>query len=934
MSAPRNKPTHAAWSNRVRATATALVSALVLAGCTDSPEAMVDSAKAYLAKNDINAASIQLKNALQENGNLAEGRFLLGRINLEQGNVPGAVKELLRAEELGYPADQVTPLLARAFLRSAQFDRVLKDYGNTTLGDSAAQGQLLTVIGEARLAKADVAAARSTFESALAISPDNGLAHVGLGRAKLLSGDAVGAQAEAEAAVAQDADLAEAQVLLADAMLAQGKPEAAIKALEEAVRARPDAVGQHFALISLLLRQNDFDAAAKQLEAMKKIAPRHPYTRYVQAFLDFQNGRMAEAREGVLDVVKNAPDFVPGQLLAGSVLMRLNEHAMARTHLANVLARAPGHILARRLLAASHLASGEATRALEVVQPLLATPNPDPAMQGLAGQIYLATGDFEKAEVFFAKSAAAAPDDASARTRLGVARLAGGDSEGAFADLEAASGLDESSGQADLAMILAYMRRNEFDKALAAQKTLEGKRPDDPQTHNLKGGILLAKKDQAGARAAFEHAAKLKPDFLPAQVNLARLDLADKKPDAAKARFESLIKQNPKNVDALLAYADLQNATGASAAEVLATLERAAEAGPGLLPPRLALVRHHLRNREPAKAMTIAQQATSAQPNEPRAVDALARAQLASGETQQAMASLNKLAGLLPQSPAPLVLLAEVQRQAKDDTAAEQNLRKALALKPDLLEAQQRLIAIQVTRGDRAGALATAKAVQKQRPDAAIGYVFEGDVLGEAGRWPEAAAAYRKAADRGKSGELVTKLNGALMRSDRKADADKLIAEWLRAEPKDLVVRGYVAERALSEKRYADAAKMFSEMNELKPGNALILNNLAWTAAATKDRQALEYAEQALALAPDNPVILDTAGVIQVDYGQAEKGLANLLRAVSLAPNLPPLRLNLAKAYAKLDRKADARKELEILMPKLKEGTPAHTEAAALLKTL
>lgn len=934
MSATRNTPTDAVWTRKARATATVLVSALLLAGCTDSPEAMVDSAKAYLAKNDINAASIQLKNALQENGNLAEGRFLLGKINLEQGNVLGAVKELQRAAELGYPADQVIPLFASALVRSAEFDRVLKDYGDTKLGDPVAQGQLLTAIGEARFAKADVAGARSAFEAALVASPDNGLARVGLGRAKLFSGDAPGAQGEAEAVIARQAALAEAHVLLADTLMVQGKPEAAVKALEAAVGARPDSVGYHFALISLQLRLNDLGAAAKQLEAMKKVAPTHPSTRYVQAFLDFRNNRPAEAREAVMEVVKNAPDFLPGQLLAGSVLMRLSEHVVARTHLAKVLERAPGQPLARRLMAASHLASGEATRALEVIQPLLAAPNPDAALQGLAGQIYLANGDLEKAEAFFEQSAAAAPDDARVRARLGVARLAGGDVARAFADLEAASQLDDTSGQADLAMILAYMRRNEFDKALEAQKTLEAKQPDNPQTYNLKGGILLAKKDQAGARVAFERAVELKPDFLAAQVNLARLDLADNKPDAARARFEVVIKENPKNVDALLAYADLQNSTGSGAAEVLVTLERAAAAGPGLLPPRLALIQHYLRHQDPAKAMTVAQQAVGAEPNDPRAVEALARVQLASGQIQQAVSSLSKLAGLVPKSPAPLLSLSDAQRQAKDDAAAEQSLRKALALTADLLEAQQRLIGVQVARGNPEGALATSRTIQKQRPTAVSGFSLEGDLLGSLGRWPEAAAAYRKALDRGKSGELVNKLHSALMRTERKADADKLMADWLRTEPKDLAARGYVAERALSEKRYADALKLFREMNELAPDNALILNNLAWTAAAAKDGNALKYAEQALALAPDNPAVLDTVGVIQVDGGQSDKGLANLVRAVSLAPDLAPLRLNLAKAYAKLERKADARRELDILMLKAQAGTPVHTEATELLKTL
>ncbi|TVT57296.1 MAG: PEP-CTERM system TPR-repeat protein PrsT [Azoarcus sp. PHD] len=934
LSKTRSSRSHSTWPAHARNAVTVLVSAVLLAGCGDSPEAMLESAKGYIAKDDLNAAVIQLKNALQEDGSLAEGRYLLGKINLEQGDMLGAVKEFERALQYGYANEKVTPLLARALLGSAEVDRVLKEFGATTLNDNKAQAELLGVLGDAHLAKADVQKARKAFESALELNPEDDLARVGLGRAKLFSGDAGGALAEAESVIARRADLAEAQVLLADVMMVQGNQEAAVAALKAAVKAKPDSVSHNFALVSLMLRQNDFEGAAIQLEAMKKIAPKHPSTRYVQAFLDFRNGRLPEARDEILEVVKNAPEFLPARLLAGSVLVRMNEHTQARPHLSMVVAGAPRQTLARRLLAASHLATGEASRALEIIQPLLASPGQDAALAGLVGQIYLAMGDYDRAEVFLARSAQGAPDDARARTRLGVARLAGGDVARAYADLEAASALDESSGQADLALILAHMRRGEFDRALDAQKVLEQKQPNSAQTYNLKGGILLAKRDVAGARLAFDKALELQPGFLAAAINLGRLDLAEKKPEVAKARFERIIKATPENVEAWLAYADLQSATGSDPKEVLTSLERAAAAGPGLLPPQLALIQHFLRVREPAKAMTIALQASTAHASDPRAIEALARVQMAAGETQQAIASLNKLSSFAPRSPGPLVLLSDAQRQGKDDSAAEQSLLKALALKPDLLEAQQRLFAIQASRGDRDAALQTAKTVQKQQPTVAAGYVLEGDVLVSSGRWAEAAAAYRKAMDRGTSGELVNKLHSALMRSSRKAEADKVMSDWLSSEPNDLVARGYMAERALGEKRYGDALQLFRAMNELSPGNALILNNLAWTAAAAKDGQALTYAEQALSAAPDNPVVLDTIGMIQVDAGQIEKGVANLERAVSLAPDIATLRLNLAKTYARLDRKADAKKMLQALLPKLEAGSPIQAEAAELLKAL
>ena len=131
MSQKLNAFRRARWSERAHGVAVAALSAALLAGCGQSPEEMLASAKSYLEKQDLGAASIQLKNALQENGNLAEARFLLGSIHVTQGDAAGAVKELQRARDLGYSQDQVAPLLARALLAAGEFDTLLKDFTET-----------------------------------------------------------------------------------------------------------------------------------------------------------------------------------------------------------------------------------------------------------------------------------------------------------------------------------------------------------------------------------------------------------------------------------------------------------------------------------------------------------------------------------------------------------------------------------------------------------------------------------------------------------------------------------------------------------------------------------------------------------------------------------------------------------------------------------
>ena len=72
----------------------ALLMALMLVACGEKPEAMLNSAKDYLAKNDSKAAVIQIKNALQSNPDLPEARYLLGVALLDGGDPVSAETEL------------------------------------------------------------------------------------------------------------------------------------------------------------------------------------------------------------------------------------------------------------------------------------------------------------------------------------------------------------------------------------------------------------------------------------------------------------------------------------------------------------------------------------------------------------------------------------------------------------------------------------------------------------------------------------------------------------------------------------------------------------------------------------------------------------------------------------------------------------------------
>jgi predicted Zn-dependent protease len=106
---------------------------------------------------------------------------------------------------------------------------------------------------------------------------------------------------------------------------------------------------------------------------------------------------------------------------------------------------------------------------------------------------------------------------------------------------------------------------------------------------------------------------------------------------------------------------------------------------------------------------------------------------------------------------------------------------------------------------------------------------------------------------------------------------------------------------------------LYQEAVGAEPNNAVGLNNLAVVAGELGDARALDYAQRALRLAPNSPLVLDTLGMLLVNKGDVQKGFGYLEQARALAPESSVLRLNYAKALLKAGRKDEARKELEAL---------------------
>jgi putative PEP-CTERM system TPR-repeat lipoprotein len=907
---------------------------LGLAGCGGGSEReLTESGKALMAKKDTKGAVIQFKNALQKNPQSAEVRLLLGRALLESGDPVLALVELRKAQELQTPDEQVIPDLARAMLLLGEEAKVIVQFAGLKLTDNNAIADLQTTVAAAHVMQGETEKARAAALVALQAKPMYPPAVILQARLKASDGDFDGALLLLDEILAKEPAHERAGVLKGE-ILAQGKKdnEAALAALRKVLAANPDSLAAHTATITLLYEQRKPTEAKAQFQLLKKVAPNHPDTLFFEAQIAFTDKDYKTAREISAGLLKMMPENVRVLELAGATEYRLKQYLQAEAFLGHALKNVPGLLVSRRLLAQTFLRSNQPSKAIEVLQPVLDSKQPDGTSLALAGEAWLQMGDAKKSEAAFQQAAKAAPKDANVRTSVAMAQISRGNSGIAVAELETIAAEDKGP-RADLALISARLRQNDTAGALKAIDGLERKMPDRPLAYNLRGRVQLLKQDVPAATKSFETALTKDPNYFPAVASLAAIDLTAGKPDAARKRFEDLLKVQPKSFQAMLALAELSARVGAPPEEVVRILKDAAKLNPSEPTPHLMLIGHLLTSGDAKGALVAAQDATAALPNDLIIMDALGRAQIAAGNGQQAVSTFTKLASLQPTQAMHQVRLADAYAANKDRENAGRALKRALEIEPGLETAQRAQVALALMDQRPQDGLVLAREMQKKTPKEAVGYALEGDVEASRKNWDAAASAYRAALQRGSSAEIAVKLHNALRTAGKRADADRMAADWRKANQKDPAFLYYLGDVALSQNDLAGAEADYRAVLELQPRNALALNNVAWLMVKQGKAGALPMAEKAAALLPDRAPILDTLATVLAAEGQLVRAVEVQKRAVVRNPQDANLKLNLARYLVKSGEKAQARTELESLA-KLGDKFKAQAEVAALLKSL
>ena len=862
----------------------------------------------------------------------AWNELLLGLIFTENGESRGAEHHFRAALKAQYDPKEVLPHLAQSLLEQAEFEKVLEATRFSDYGDAVLQPEVQSLRGHSQLMLARPADAAKSFEEALKRKPEYAPALLGQARLALLGNDVQAAFALMERALAADPSSVDARLMKGDLHRAAGRLEEALAEYQKVLALNPRSFAANLNLATLYLTLGKTDGARKYVETMLTVAPNAAAGYYLLGLLEFQKGNYVAAEEAVQRVQKAMPNHLPAAALAGVIAYLAGNNEQAEQRLGETLSRYPGSVYLRKSLAAALLKSGKVRQAIEVLEPALAARagRPDPGLFALFAEAKFRNNEIAVARKYNELAAKDYPRSPGLRTGLGLTRLAAGDTEKALADLEAA--VELGGDTADLFLARTLLSMKQFDKALAAASRLEAKRPKDPVTFNLKGSVLFAMGDAAGARKAFERAVELQPLQFAAAMNLAQLDARENKPAAARKRFEKILERDKENVPAMLALADMAAASN-NRADALAWARRAKHVQPKGFAASMALARLYFAASAYAEVVPAARDAAAASDDNAEALNLLGYSQMRLGQRTQALETYSTLASRYPNSAEAQYGLAGALTADGQNAAAERALTKALAMRPNFPEAIYALADLQLRRGKIGEVHKLAGDVRKRLPKSSLGHVIEGDAALKEKRLEAAVRAYEDAYKLEQSSPLLLRLYGALRDTGKTAAADALAATWLQKNPNDIQVRYAVADAAIRNQNFRLAAEHYQQALRIEPAKLSLLHNLGWVYERLGDARALEVAESAYKVAPNDPGVLHNLGRLLVESGKAGRAVEILEQARLLAPESQLVRYQLARAYVKSGARANARMELEQLL-RGKQEFAERAAAAELLQQL
>ena len=247
--------------------------------------------------------------------------------------------------------------------------------------------------------------------------------------------------------------------------------------------------------------------------------------------------------------------FSPVLYLNGSLNFMVGNLERARESAEKFVSREPDSVPGKTLLAAIQLRQAEPQKAIEQLQPIVTAASEDFNAITLLATAYMMAKQPVKAAEFFDRALKLKPDNVAVRFQLAKTHLTAGDKKLAASELERVIAESPDATGASALLVVSLASDGRLEEADKAARAFRERASNNPLPLYLLAAVALGRKDLTGGRQHLEEALKLDPNFTPAALSLAALDMQAGSKADAKRRYEEVISRSPNSVQAMLGLA-------------------------------------------------------------------------------------------------------------------------------------------------------------------------------------------------------------------------------------------------------------------------------------------------------------------------------------------------------------------------------------------
>jgi tetratricopeptide (TPR) repeat protein len=610
------------------------VLSIAFVGCARNPATAkrkyVESGQKYMEQKKYDSAVIQFKKALQVDPKYAEAHYQLALAELELQHYQEAYRELNQVVDLDPNHIKAHLQLGSLLMAARQFgksDDLCPDPYRATSAICEARyvvkldpnnAEAFVLMGNALMADKHHQEAVDAYTKAISLKPDDIDAYLNRGLLYAFMKQDASAEQDMRKAISLDPHKLPAYANLASFYFYTKDPKKAEEVYRLAIQNNPDSPTPYLRLAGLLLHE---DRKADSEQIIQQLRDKQPTS---------------------AEVASSVGDYY---------LAARNPESAAKEYQRGLNYDPKNQDLQLRLVE-TWLNTGKIDEASKMADSMLKDKPGDVVARITHARLLAIKGNSAEAVISLRDVIHDAPENAQAHFILGQVLRQTGDLPGAKSELQECAKQMSFKHQPENPIVLkalaeTYRDSRDYDTAREYAARMQKLNENNPEAHFLNATIDIGARDFAAALGELQEVQKTAPNDPMVHLNTAFAYAGLKKYAEAEREFQATIKMYPTFDSAWADYVALMFGTS-----------------------------------QPAKALALANQYVTANPNRAQAHFMYGSALATSKKYDAALAEFQKVLQLEPKSMMAYVRLAQLHQVMGQSDAALDSYQKALALQP------------------------------------------------------------------------------------------------------------------------------------------------------------------------------------------------------------------------------------------------------------